>query len=122
MHYYVLAITLALAGAAALTLARLAARGNLERNGWAGIRTFSTMASDEAFKIGNAAAAKWVRGGGLVCLATAAAMLGLGLVHAPDPPTAAAALAGVGLMLVLVCVGGFRGSRAAHLYNESQVR
>lgn len=40
---------MAVVGAVVIRLARRAANGELARNGWAGIRTKTTMASDEAW-------------------------------------------------------------------------
>lgn len=92
-----------LVGAAGI-LGRL---GRLPRNRLVGVRTASTMRSDEAFVAGNRAAGPATALGGLA--AVAGGVLALFL---PNPD--AFLLAGVLAMVALAVYGGVRGVRAAN--------
>jgi hypothetical protein len=100
---------LVLAGVALLAVAVLGARGRLRRNAWVGVRTATTLQSQHAFAVGNAAAAVPAGAAGVVALAGGAALLAgpggvLGWV--------VLAVAVVG-MLGLAGVAGMVGNRAA---------
>jgi uncharacterized membrane protein len=85
-------------------------RGRLPRQHWAGIRLPSTMRSDEAWAAAHRAGGPWLVAGGVV-----PAVCGLGLLVArpADDVSTATSLAMAGWMLVLACVAGVIGVRAA---------
>jgi uncharacterized membrane protein len=60
-------------GVALIVVGWLSARRRLRRNRFAGIRTRATMASDEAFKVGNAASAGQVVAAGWILVVGAGA-------------------------------------------------
>ena len=82
--------------------------GKLPRNRLAGVRTTSTMRSENAFAVGNRVAGPAITLGGLA--AVVAGLLGIFL---PADDAEGAILVGVLLMAVLAIVGGILGSRAA---------
>jgi uncharacterized membrane protein len=102
------AIVLVLAGLVVVWLAIRSWQGRLSRNYVAGVRTPSTMRSDEAFRIANKVAAPFSLVGGLLFVVT-------GVVAAIVPVRAATAVlsAGVVIACVVLVVGGVMGVRAA---------
>ncbi len=102
------AIAIMLAGLLIIWLAIRSWQGRLTRNYVAGVRTPSTMRSDEAFRIANKAAAPFSLVGGLLFVVT-------GVVSAVVPLHTASTvlLTGVVIAAVVLVVGGVRGVRAA---------
>ncbi|MFF7683281.1 SdpI family protein [Microbacterium sp. NPDC007973] len=72
------AVPLLIAGALIAWLAYRSSRGTLTRNLWMGIRTTSTMRSDEAWRVGHTAAVvpMAVSGAGLIAAGAAAIVAG----------------------------------------------
>jgi uncharacterized membrane protein len=104
-------IVIVLAGLLIVWLAIRSWQGRLARNYVAGVRTRSTMRSDEAFRIANKAAAPFSLVGGLLFVVT-------GVVTAIVPVHTATVvlLTGVVVAAVVIVVGsvmGVRASRAA---------
>lgn len=102
------AILLVLAGGGLATVAVLGLSGRLTRNRWAGVRTRATMASPEAFALGNRVAAPPLLAGALLVLL--AGVAGLALSGPARPVAMLLCLAGTG---ALVVAGGTLGNRAA---------
>lgn len=102
------AIVIGLAGLLIVWLAVRSWQGRLSRNYVAGVRTPSTMRSDEAFRVANKTAAPFTLVGGLLFVVT-------GGVTAAVPAHAAAVLlpTGVAIAAVLLIIGGVIGVRAA---------
>jgi hypothetical protein len=104
-----LGAVLVVVGFLLVTVAVLAGRGALRRNRFAGIRTAATMASAEAFTVGNRVAAPLVGAAGVVGLAG-----GAGLLAGPAGLLGWVLLVVAGLgVVVLGGVGGALGDRAA---------
>jgi uncharacterized membrane protein len=101
-------VVIVLAGLLIVWLAIRSWQGRLSRNYVAGVRTRSTMRSDEAFRIANKAAAPFSLVGGLLFIVT-------GVVAAIVSASTATAvlLTGVVLAGVVIVVGGVTGVRAA---------
>jgi uncharacterized membrane protein len=101
-------IVIVLAGLLIVWLAIRSWQGRLSRNYVAGVRTPSTMRSDEAFRMANKAAAPFTLVGGLLFVVT-------GVVAAIVPARAASVVlpTGVAIAAVLLVVGGVVGVRAA---------
>lgn len=98
------------AGAVIALVGVAGARGRLPRQHWAGIRLPSTMKSDEAWAAAHRAGGPWLIAGGVVPAACGIALL----VGRPSEEVAtAASLAMAGWTLVLVCLAGVIGVRAA---------
>lgn len=107
----VLAAVMIAAGGVIVWTARAAAAGRLERNYWAGIRTRTTLASDDAWLAAHRAARAPVEAGGWGAVAA-----GVVVLFMPADPEAAIPLtviAGAVVMLAGVLVGAWRGVRAA---------
>jgi hypothetical protein len=83
-------------------------QGRLTRNYIAGVRTPSTMRSDEAFRVAKKAAAPFSLVGGLLFAVT-------GVVAAIVPVSTATVVLTTGVVIagVVLVVGGVRGVRAA---------
>jgi hypothetical protein len=79
----------------------------LTRNGIAGVRTPSTMRSDEAFRIANKAAAPLAGAGGAVLTAG-----GLAAALAPRSAVGLALFGGAVIFVALCIAGAVRGTRA----------
>jgi uncharacterized membrane protein len=101
-------IVLVLAGLLVVWVAIRSWQGRLSRNYVAGVRTPSTMRSDEAFRIANKVAAPFSLAGGVLIAVT-------GVVETLVPVRAIAAVVLTGVLLagVLIVVGGIKGVRAA---------
>jgi SdpI/YfhL protein family len=95
------------AGLVCAWLASAMWRERLPRNGIAGVRTASTMRSDEAFRIGNKAAAPLTAAGAAV-LIVGGALAAVG----PHKDAGIPIFGGVLLFLALAIWGGIKGSRA----------
>lgn len=96
-------------GTALVVLGVIARAGKLTRQPVVGLRTKTTLASDEAWKAAHEAAANWVVGAGAVLVA------GGVLVMLTDSESAgdAVALAATALMLVPLMIAFRRGQAAA---------
>lgn len=79
----------------------------LTRNAMAGIRTPSTMRSDEAFRVANKAAAPLTAAAGVVLFAD-----GLATALVPRHEAGIPLFGGVFVFLVLVVAGTLKGTRA----------
>ena len=101
------AIILVLAGLLIMWIAVRSWQGRLSRNFAAGVRTPSTMRSDEAFLTANKVAAPFTLIGGLLFVVT-------GLVAAAVPLRTAEAVLPTGVLIaaVVMVIGGVRGVRA----------
>lgn len=96
------------AGIGAVWLAVLSWQGRLPRSFFAGVRTRSTMRSDEAFKAANKAAAPLTGLGGAVLAAGGVAVAALPKASAGVP------LLGSAVIFAVLCLaGGVRGVRAS---------
>lgn len=101
------AVILILAGLALIVVAVASWQGRLPRNALAGVRTPSTMRSDQAFKVANKVAAPLTAAGGVV--------LGLGGVLAAllGKSSAGPVLIACALACAVLCVvGAIKGVRA----------
>jgi hypothetical protein len=105
----VLGSLLVLAGVALLAVAVLAARGRLRRNAWVGVRTATTLRSQQSFAVGNSAAAVPAGAAGAVAVAGGAVLLA-GPGGALGWVVLAVTVVG---MLGLAGVAGMVGDRAA---------
>jgi uncharacterized membrane protein len=101
-------IVIVLAGLLIVWLAIRSWQGRLSRNYVAGVRTRSTMRSDEAFRIANKAAAPFSLVAGLLFVVT-------GVVAAIVPVHTATVVLPTGVVIaaVVIVVGGVTGVRAA---------
>lgn len=90
--------------------ARAAATGRLGRNAIAGIRTASTMASDEAWRAAHQRAERPTVAAGVAAGVTGLVAL---VAPVPGPWLSAVALIGCGVMLGFVARGAVVGGRAA---------
>lgn len=108
MPWTFLAVVMLVSGAVLCYIGFRSARGQLPRNRFAGVRTSATMRSDEAFEVGNRAAAP------LTIVAGVVAVLGAVSLVLLSQSLAGISL-GVGVVLMLGCViaGGVKGHRAA---------
>ena len=106
------AVVLAAGAVVTWVVGRRAARGTLGPNHVAGLRTPATMSSPEAWRIGHAAAERWlmaVSAGALVL----AVVGGAADVVGQRGWASGALLGGAGVLLVGVCAGGVVAHRAA---------
>lgn len=90
-------------------MARAAAEGRLERNALVGIRTPSTMASDEAWLAAHQRAERPTKAAALISAIVAAACL----VPMPEAALVAVVLGGAAVILGLVIRAAVVGGRAA---------
>jgi uncharacterized membrane protein len=100
-------VVLLLAGLVVVSVAILSWQGRLSRNYFAGIRTPSTMRSDEAFRLANKVAAPFSLVGGVVIAVIGVVQL-IAPVRAVD-----VVLPGVLVAAAVIVVGGIKGVRAA---------
>ncbi len=100
-------------GAAIWRIGWLSARDRLRRNSWAGIRTATTMGSEEAWLAAQRAGAKWTSAAGVVALLGGAGTV-TGSLLGPSEPFLVGAV-GVAMLAVLplALVGVLRGVGAA---------
>ena len=102
-------IAMVAGGVALIVLGVIARAGKLTRQSVVGLRTKATMASDEAWKAGNEAAAPWVVGAGVV-LAAGGVMV---MFADPESTGDVVALVATALMLVPMLIAFRRGQAAA---------
>jgi uncharacterized membrane protein len=102
------AIVLVLAGLVIVWLAIRSWQGRLTRNYVAGVRTPSTMRSDEAFRLANKVAAPFSLAGGLLFAVT-----GVLAAVVPEHTASVVLVTGVATAAVVMIVGGVLGVRAA---------
>jgi len=101
------AVIVMLAGLLVVWVAVRSWQERLPRNWIAGVRTPSTMRSDEAFRIANKTAAPLAGAGGAVLIAG-----GLATALVPKSAAGIPLLGGTVLFLVLIVVGAIKGVRA----------
>jgi uncharacterized membrane protein len=105
-------LIMALAGAAVLYVAELGAQGRLKRNYWAGLRTPSTLKSDEAWRAAHIAAAPGLRWAGRAALL--GGIVGIAVAFMDNPAVFATVLClGAGGLLAGVAVSTVAGLKAA---------
>lgn len=102
------AVLVIVVGLVLIVLAAASWRGRLPRNSFAGVRTPSTMRSDQAFKVANKVAAPLTAAGGAVLALGGVLTVALGKSSAGPALIACAVACGV-----LCVVGGVLGARAA---------
>lgn len=103
------ALALIIGGIAIVAAASMARAGRLSRQSWIGIRTRTTMASDEAWYAAHRDGAGWVMASGVLM-----ALGGVLTLFVESEDTAAVfALVTVGVSLVALAVGASRGQAAA---------
>lgn len=109
-------VVVAVAGVAAVVLGRLGQRGRLPMQPRAGIRTRSTMRSDDAWMAAHRTGGPLIEvaGWSAVVLGSVAALL----CAADERWTTALTLAPVSIFLVLLVTGGLRGDQAARRVNS----
>ena len=112
-------VCVVIGGAVSILFANRLAEGRMGRNGWAGIRTSATRASDEAWLVAHRVGRTKTVVGGWVMVATAllAPVIAFGAAFG-DPELAmivwtAGLLAGVALGTGLTIAGAVAGHRAA---------
>ncbi|MDQ1215806.1 SdpI family protein [Microbacterium arborescens] len=111
----ILLVTMGGAGALLIWMARAAASGKLKRNSLAGIRTPSTMASDEAWL----AAHERSKGATLLTGYLAVAIGVVSLVPMPPAALGIMVLAGAALMVIVMMWGTHVGVKAALAATEA---
>jgi uncharacterized membrane protein len=106
---WIAAVALIVGGVAVTAAAAMARAGRLSRQSWVGIRTRTTLASDEAWDAAHRAGASWVMVGGIIM-----ALGGL-LTFLTESEGAATtvALVSVVVALVPILIGGVLGQAAA---------
>jgi uncharacterized membrane protein len=102
------AIIIVLVGLLIVWIAIRSWQGRLSRNYIVGIRTPSTMRSDEAFRIANKTAAPFSLAAGLLFIVGGAVT-----AVAPHDTASAVLPAGVVIAAIVAVVGGVKGVRAA---------
>lgn len=106
---WIAAVALIIAGVAIVGAGAMGRAGRLSRQSWIGIRTRTTLASDENWYAAHEAGAGWIMGGGVVM-----AIGGVLTLFADSEDTAAVfALATTVVALVPILIGGLRGQAAA---------
>ena len=101
---------MALGGSIVVALGRAAERGLLRPNGWAGIRTPATVASEEAWYTAHEAGGHWISIGGWILTVGGIIIL---VVRPDDPDAARIALLSTLLAAAALVYGGYLGHRAA---------
>jgi hypothetical protein len=102
-----LGVVVIASGAVLVWVAVASWQGRLQRNAIAGVRTPSTMRSDEAFAVANKAAAPWAGAGGLVM-----ALGGVAAMVVPKYLFGVPLFSGVLVGLALCIAGAIIGIRA----------
>lgn len=104
-------VVLVASGVAIVVVGRMGRQGRLPRQHWAGIRTPSTMRSNDAWLAAHRTGGPLMEVAGwcAVVLGSAAALLSA----ASERWTTSLTLAAAGILLVLIVGGGIRGVRAA---------
>jgi hypothetical protein len=113
---WILGLSLLTAGIVLVAIGRKQRAGTLRRNWVAGLRTWETMRSDEAWLAAHRATAGPVTAAGIVQLVAAAAILLLR--PADDGTLLAIVLGGAGVTLGLVLAAGVHGHRIATRINQ----
>ncbi|HVM15557.1 MAG TPA: SdpI family protein [Egibacteraceae bacterium] len=113
--FWVLALTLLLAGMALIVVGRKQKAGTLPRNWVAGLRTWETMRNDDAWHAAHTATAGMVTGAGVVQVIAGAALV---VLQPSEEVLLAIVLGGAGLTLALVLAAGVRGHRLAARMNR----
>ena len=113
-----IAVMLGASGFVVIWVARVTASGRMGRNGWAGIRTPSTMASDEAWLAAHRAGRRMTElaGWSLVAAGLASLFLAEGAEEAAAVPT----LVGAAACGVFILIAARQGTRAAKQVTERQ--
>lgn len=112
----------ALVAVVLVTTTRAAARGDLPRNAWVGIRTGATGMSDVAWKAGHAAALGPMKRCAGACAAAAAVVLGSAVAGAGEGTVFLLAVAGVVALLLLLFRGVQRADAAAEAADRHDER
>ena len=94
-----------LAGLAVIWLSVRMRKGQLPRNSIAGVRTHSTMRSDEAFRIANQTAAPLTGAGGVLFIVGGIAAAIIGSPTAGGPALLAGVLGGAALCVIGATIG-----------------
>jgi len=106
---WIAAVALIVGGIAIVAAGAMARAGMLSRQSWVGIRTRTTMASDDAWYAAQDAGATWVMIGGVLMAAG-----GVVTLFTESEDTAGiVALVTAAVALLPIAVGGFRGQAAA---------
>jgi len=87
----------------------LGVNDRLALNSWAGIRTKTTMRSEETWKAAHHAGSAWIIAGGIVLVITGGTMM----IVNDDTAAAYVSLVGAIVLAVLVIIGGWMGQQAA---------
>jgi uncharacterized membrane protein len=90
-----------------------AAAGRFPRNKWAGIRTPSTMKSDEAWEVAHEVGGPWMSRAGLLSATGGLCGILAALLGASEAWVVGFILAGTALMVIMLVAGTVRGARAA---------
>ena len=106
---WIAAVALIVGGIVLVAAGAMGRAGRLSRQSWAGLRTKTTMASDEAWYAAHAAGATWVMVGG-VLMATGGVVT---LFTESEDTAAYVALVTVAVALIPIAIAGFRGQAAA---------
>lgn len=105
-------VVILIAGLSIMVLGVLSGLEKLPRNAGVGIRIASVMESDEAWRLGHRAAARWTFGGGFFAAAAAIVSLSIGT------ESAVLTLIGTVGLVVLLLIGTRVASTAAQALNE----
>ncbi|MBO2453965.1 SdpI family protein [Actinomadura barringtoniae] len=105
MQHYVFGTIIVLAGVMIAVVGRRTGQGKLGRNRKAGIRTATTLASDEAWLTVHRAAEPWTIAGGLAMIICGLAALGIQHNGIAAVVAGLGALLGAGLSIIGAVVG-----------------
>ena len=105
--------TMFLAGLLIMWLGDRMTEGRFGRNRWAGIRTPSTMKSDEAWYAAHEVGGPWMSRGGILAAAGGLGGILAGVLGASEAWVVGFVLAGALVMMVMLIVGTVRGTAAA---------
>lgn len=103
------ALLLIVGGALLAWAGWLGMTGRLALNSWAGIRTKTTMRSQETWEAAHHAGSAWIIAGGIVLVITGVAMMVVG----DETAAAYVSLIGAIVLAILVIAGGWMGQQAA---------
>jgi uncharacterized membrane protein len=114
-----LSAVLVLAGMAVYITGRMASQGTLRRNYFVGIRTRTTMASDEAWAAAHRAGGRWMAAAGFVMIVGAALLL----VNRPGATGSSEIVGATAVVMgVPLVIGALKGQRAAKAAGGSPSR
>jgi uncharacterized membrane protein len=105
----VTAVLLIIGGGLLVWAGWLGMTDRLALNSWAGIRTKTTMRSQETWEAAHHAGSAWIIAGGIVLAITGGAMM----VVNDETAAAYVSLVGATVLAVLVIIGGWMGHQAA---------